>query len=160
MSDQNFPGVTAKTVRGGSHLVGHALAFGLMVAARRSIAPRLTPHDEKRCPHKKTRGQSSGLTEARAHGVIQACLTGQLLVLADRAYRGAGATVRTPCYGRDLPEKYAQCNRDHARLRAPGERAFARLKQWRILRRVRCSTNRISRTVAAIHAIETAWQSG
>jgi hypothetical protein len=39
MFDQNFTGVTAKTVRGGSHLVGHALAFGLMVAARRYIAP-------------------------------------------------------------------------------------------------------------------------
>ncbi len=35
----------------------------------------------------------------------------------------------------------------HARLRAPGERAFARLKTWRILRRARCSTNRISHTL-------------
>lgn len=30
--------------------------------------------------------------------------------------------------------------RDNARLRAPGERAFALLKSWRILRRARCST--------------------
>lgn len=105
-------------------------------------------------------GRTHDLTAARAHGVIQACLSRQLLVLADRAYRGAGATVRTPCYGRDLPEKYARFNRDHARLRAPGERAFARLKQWRILRKARCSTNRIGRTVAAIHAIEIAWRSG
>ncbi|MFJ5036112.1 transposase family protein, partial [Streptomyces sp. NPDC088560] len=105
-------------------------------------------------------GRTHDLTAARAHGVIQACLSRQLLVLADRAYRGAGATVRTPYYGRDLPEKYAQFNRDHARLRAPGERAFARLKQWRIFRKARCSTNRISRTVAAVHAIETAWRSG
>ena len=47
---------------------------------------------------------------------------------ANRAYRGAGATVPTPYYGRDLPEQYTRFNTDHARLRAPGERAFARLK--------------------------------
>jgi hypothetical protein len=74
-------------------------------------------------------GRTHDLTAARAHGVIQACLTRQILVLADRAYRGAGATVRTPYYGRDLPEQYAQFNQEHAQLRAPGERAFARLKQ-------------------------------
>ncbi|MGC0407311.1 hypothetical protein RKD31_000819 [Streptomyces sp. SAI-163] len=105
-------------------------------------------------------GRTHDLTAARAHGVIQACLTRQILVLADRGYRGAGATVRTPYYGRDLPEHYAQFNRDHAQLRAPGERAFARLKQWRIFRKARCSPNRISRTIAAVHAIETAWRSG
>ncbi|MGW0602021.1 IS5/IS1182 family transposase, partial [Streptomyces sp. NPDC002776] len=44
-------------------------------------------------------------------------------------------------------------NRDHARLRAPGERAFAQLKTWRLLRRARCSTNRIGRIVAAVHAL-------
>lgn len=92
--------------------------------------------------------------------MVQYCLSRQILVLADRAYRGAGATVHTPYYGRDLPEKYAQFNRDHAQLRAPGERAFARLKQWRIFRKARCSTNRISRTIAAVHAIEIAWHSG
>ncbi|WKK20818.1 transposase family protein [Streptomyces olivoreticuli] len=105
-------------------------------------------------------GRTHDLTAARAHGVIQACLTRQVLVLADRAYRGANGTVRTPYYGRDLPEKYAQFNRDHARLRAPGERAFARLKAWRIFRKARCSTNNISRIVAAVQALEIAWRSG
>jgi hypothetical protein len=105
-------------------------------------------------------GRTHDLTAARAHGVVQVCLTRQILVLADRAYRGAGATIRTPYYGRDLPEKYAQFNRDHARLRAPGERGFARLKQWRIFRKARCSPSRISRTVAAVHTIEIAWRSG
>ncbi|MEU3356134.1 hypothetical protein [Streptomyces sp. NPDC037389] len=37
--DQDLTGTTAKTVLGGSHLVGLALAFGLMVAGRRYIAP-------------------------------------------------------------------------------------------------------------------------
>jgi hypothetical protein len=103
-----------------------------------------------------TPGRTHGLTAARAHGIVQACLPEQIFVLADRAYQGAGATVRTPCYGhRELPEHYQQYNRDHARLRAPGERAFARLKSWRLLRQARCSTNRIRRMVAAVHTLLT-----
>ncbi|ANZ13344.1 transposase family protein [Streptomyces noursei] len=106
-------------------------------------------------------GRAHDLTAARAHGIVQACLTREVLVLADRAYQGAGATVRTPYYRhRELPEHYQQFNRVHTRLRAPGERAFARLKSWRILRRARCSTNRISRTVQAIHTLLTCSYSG
>ncbi len=37
--DQGLTGATAKTVLGGSHLAGLALAFGLVVAVRRYIAP-------------------------------------------------------------------------------------------------------------------------
>ncbi len=39
--------------------------------------------------------------------------------------------------------------RDHARPRAPGERAFAQVKSWRPLRRARCSTRRIGTIVQA-----------
>jgi hypothetical protein len=103
-----------------------------------------------------TPGRTHGLTSARAHGIVQACLTRRILVLAGRAYQGAGATVRTPCYGhRDLPDHYRRFNRDHARLRAPGERASARLKSWRVLRRVRCSTRRTGRTVQAVPVLLT-----
>ncbi|GHG50377.1 transposase family protein [Streptomyces griseocarneus] len=106
-------------------------------------------------------GRTHDLTAARAHGIVLACLTREILVLADRAYQGAGATVRTPYYGhRELPDHYQRFNRVHARLRAPGERAFARLKSWRILRRARCSTNRISRIVQAVHALLTCGYSG
>ncbi|MFJ4806841.1 transposase family protein [Streptomyces murinus] len=91
------------------------------------------------------------LTAARAHGIVQACLTRQILVLADRAYQGADATVRTPYYHHRIqPEHYQQFNRDHARLRAPGEHAFAQLKSWHIHRRARCSTNRIGSIAKAI----------
>lgn len=107
-----------------------------------------------------TPGRTHDLTAARAHGIVQACLTRQILVLADRAYQGVGATLRTPYYGRELPEHYQQNNRDHAGLRAPGERAFARLKSWRLLRRARCSTNRIGRTVAAVHTLLTCQYTG
>ncbi|MFJ8752216.1 hypothetical protein ACIREO_23210 [Streptomyces sp. NPDC102441] len=37
--NQGLTGAAAMTLRGGSHLAGLVLAFGLMVAARRSIAP-------------------------------------------------------------------------------------------------------------------------
>lgn len=106
-------------------------------------------------------GRTHDLTAARAPGVIQAGLSRRLLVLADRAYQGACATVRTPYHHHhELPEHYQRYHRDHARLRAPGERAFARLKQGRLLHKARCSTNRIGRTVAAVHVIEIAWRSG
>lgn len=36
------------------------------------------------------------LTAARTHGIVQACLTRKILILADRAHQGAGATVRPP----------------------------------------------------------------
>ena len=101
-------------------------------------------------------GRTHDLTAARVHGIVEACLTRQILVLADRAYQGAGATVRTPYYNhREQPAHYQQFNRDHASLRAPGERAFARLKSWRILRRARCPTNRIGAIVTAIHTLPT-----
>ncbi|MFB7032303.1 MULTISPECIES: IS5 family transposase [unclassified Streptomyces] len=103
-----------------------------------------------------TPGRTHDLTAARAHGIVQACLTRQILVLADRAYQGAGATFRTPYYHhREQPEHYQRFNRDHARLRAPGERAFAQLKSWRLLRRARCSTRRISTIVQAVHTLLT-----
>lgn len=88
------------------------------------------------------------LTAARARGIIQPCLIRQILI------QGVGTTVRTPYYGhRELPAHYQQYNRDHVRLRAPGEHGFARLKAWRLLRRARCSTSRIGRTVTALHAV-------
>ncbi len=50
-------------------------------------------------------GRTRDLTAARAHGIVQACLTRQILALADRAYQGAGATFRTPYYHhREQPE--------------------------------------------------------
>ncbi|MFF7438050.1 transposase family protein [Streptomyces sp. NPDC008122] len=108
-----------------------------------------------------TPGRTHDLTAARAHGIVQACLTRQILILADRAYQGAGATVRTSYYRRrEQPEHYQQFNRDHARLRAPGERAFAQLKSWRPLRRARRSTRRIGTIGQAVHTLLTCSYSG
>ncbi|MEU4173450.1 transposase family protein, partial [Streptomyces sp. NPDC026665] len=107
-----------------------------------------------------TPGRTHDLTSARAHGIVQVCLTRQILVLADHAYQSAGATFRTPYHHSEQPEHYQQFNRAHARPQAPSERAFARLKTWRITRRARCSTRRISRTVQAIHVLLTCTYSG
>lgn len=47
---------------------------------------------------------------------------------------GASATIRTPHYlHREQPPHYQQFTHDHARLRTPGECAFAQLKSRRIL---------------------------
>ncbi|MEV7676908.1 transposase family protein [Streptomyces sp. NPDC088752] len=103
-----------------------------------------------------TPGCAHDLTAARPHGIIQACLTRQILVLADRAYQGAGATVRPPYKNhREQPEHHRQFNRDYARLRAPDERAFAQLESWHILRRARRSTQRIGTIVQAVHTLLT-----
>lgn len=42
-----------------------------------------------------TPGRTHDLTAARAHGIVQACLTRQILVLADRAYQGAAPPTTT-----------------------------------------------------------------
>ncbi|MFD5514385.1 transposase family protein, partial [Streptomyces sp. NPDC127051] len=107
-------------------------------------------------------GRTHDLTAARAHGTAQTCPTRHIPVPADRACQGAGATVRrTPYHHHKIqPAHYQEFNRDHARLRAPGERAFARLKSWQILRRARCPTNRISRIINAVHTLLTCGYSG
>ena len=45
-------------------------------------------------------------------------------------------------------------NRAHAKLRAPGERANARLKTWRILRKLRCCPWRAGQLAKAIHVLQ------
>ena len=61
-----------------------------------------------------------------------------LVGLAGKGYHGAGEPLITPYKGRNLPAAYASANGADARLRAPGERANAHLKTWRILRELRC----------------------
>jgi hypothetical protein len=48
----------------------------------------------------------------------------------------------------------AQANRAHAKLRAPGERADAQLKRWKILAKLRCCRWRVGRLAKAIHMLE------
>jgi hypothetical protein len=61
------------------------------------------------------------------------------------------------CYRttRSPPDKKAQCmaNAAHAAQRAPGGRASAALKSWRILRKQRCCPRRATALVQAVQAL-------
>jgi hypothetical protein len=77
-------------------------------------------------------------------------------VPGQQAYRGAGGPIRVPHRGKwHTPSPGQQAvNRSHARIRALGERAVSILKAWRPLRRLRCSTTRITdltRAVLGLH---------
>jgi len=55
----------------------------------------------------------------------------------------------------DACDDRCEANRAHARLRAPGERANAQLKTWRILRKLRCCPWRAGQLAKAIHVLQT-----
>lgn len=80
----------------------------------------------------------------------------QVETSADSGYQGAGGTVRTPVKrpkgkGHNGHEKRA--NSAPSKLRAPVERAFAVLKRWQVLDKVRISPNRITDLLHALLAI-------
>jgi hypothetical protein len=89
---------------------------------------------------------------ARAHGIVDALAETAIQGWADKGYRGAGGTVRIPCRGRweALSAGQKAVNRSHAKIRALVEQAVATLKSWRLLRRLRCSTTRITSLVQAV----------
>lgn len=101
-----------------------------------------------------TPGRTHGLTAARSHGSSKPASWGRASP-RPAAPTGAPAPPFAPltCGHRDLLQHYQQCNRDRARLRAPGERASTRLKSWQVLRRARCSTRRTGRAVQAVHVL-------
>ncbi|MFI2428632.1 transposase family protein [Streptomyces sp. NPDC018955] len=69
---------------------------------------------------------------------------------ADKAYQGTGRPVRLPFRSRRLKRRKRRHNSTHAKIRCPGEQAMATLKGWRLLRKLRSSTNRITRIVKAV----------
>ncbi|MEV6810295.1 IS5 family transposase [Streptomyces sp. NPDC051132] len=89
---------------------------------------------------------------AREHGIVGALAEAGIKCWADKGYRGAGGTVRIPCWGRweTLSAGQKAVNRSHAKIRALAEQAIATLKSWKILRKLRCSTTRITSLVQAV----------
>jgi hypothetical protein len=75
-------------------------------------------------------------------GVLAELEAAGLVVLADKGYLGS-AHAKIPYRGRNKPESQKAANRAHAKLRAPGERANALFKNWRILRKLRCCPNAV-----------------
>ncbi|MFD7132916.1 transposase family protein [Streptomyces sp. NPDC059894] len=89
---------------------------------------------------------------AREHGIIDALAEADVNCWADKGYRGAGGTVRVPVWGRweTLSAGQQAVNRSHAKIRALVEPAIAALKTWRLLRKLRCSTTRVTGLVQAV----------
>ncbi|MGW8355510.1 transposase family protein [Streptomyces wedmorensis] len=102
-------------------------------------------------------GRTVGITAARTHHIVTICERLWIPVLADKAHVGAGGTFQVPFkrhLGRPLTTSQAAVNRAHARLRFPVERAFARLKAWRIFRKARVSLSRITFLTQAVLTLE------
>ncbi|TXS26027.1 IS5/IS1182 family transposase [Streptomyces sp. adm13(2018)] len=95
-------------------------------------------------------GSTHDLTAARTHGIVEALAAADLKCWADKAYQSAGRPVRVPFRGRRLKRWQRRHNSTHAKIRCLGERAMATLKGWRLLRKIRCSTNRITAIVQAV----------
>ncbi|WP_320779273.1 IS5 family transposase [Streptomyces sp. CRN 30] len=103
-------------------------------------------------------GAVHDIKAARTHGIIDALAEAGVSCWADKGYQGAGATVRVPYRRRweKLSEGQRAANVSHAKIRALGEQAMATLKSWRLLRKLRCSTTRITDLVKAVLALHLA----
>jgi len=86
-------------------------------------------------------------------GVLAELEAAGLVTLADKGHQGS-THAKIPYRGRNKPESQKQANRAHAKLRAPGERANAQLKTWRILRKLRCCPWRAGQLAKAIHVLQ------
>ena len=86
-------------------------------------------------------------------GVLAELEAAGLVTLADKGYRGSDH-AKIPYIGKNKPESQKEANRAHARLRAPGERANAQLKTWKILRKLRSCPRRAGQLAKAIHVLQ------
>jgi hypothetical protein len=89
---------------------------------------------------------------AREHGIVDALTEAGIKCWADKGYRGASGTIRHPCWGRweTLSTGQQAVNRSHTKIRSLVGQAIATPKSWRLLRRLRCSTTRITSLVQAV----------
>ena len=86
-------------------------------------------------------------------GVLAELEAAGLVTLADKGYQGS-TYAKIPYRGRNKPESQKQASKAHAKLRAPGERANAQLKTWRILRKLRCCPWKAGQIAKAIHVLQ------
>ncbi len=102
-------------------------------------------------------GATHDLTAARHHGIVKVLIEYGVAVYADAAYRGAGPVVAVPF--RRRPRKLSRnqelVNRNHARNRAPDERAMATPRTWKLLTKPRCCPRRTTVIIAAIRVLQT-----
>jgi hypothetical protein len=86
-------------------------------------------------------------------GVLDQLEAAGLITLAGKGYRGS-TWAKIPYRGKNKPGPQKEANRAHAKLRAPGERANAQLKTWKILAKLRCCPWRAGQLAKAIHALQ------
>ena len=86
-------------------------------------------------------------------GVLDELEKAGLVALADKGYQGS-TWAKIPYKGKNKPESQKDANRAHAKLRAPGERANAQLKAWKILAKLRCCPWRAGKLAKAIHVLQ------
>jgi hypothetical protein len=99
-------------------------------------------------------GSTHDLSAARAHGIIDALTSADVMTFADKGYQGARGSVRTSFKRHRFRPKLAgrqkTVDRAYAQIRARGERAIATLKTWKILVKLRCCPRRATAIVQAI----------
>ncbi|MFC7535733.1 transposase family protein, partial [Actinoplanes sp. GCM10030250] len=99
-------------------------------------------------------GRTHDLSAARQLGIIEALTSADVMTFADKGYQGAGGTIRVPFKRHrsrpKLQRWHKRYNRQHARIRALGERAIATLKTWKLLTKLRCCPRRATAIVQAI----------
>ncbi|MFF7234621.1 transposase family protein, partial [Streptomyces sioyaensis] len=97
-------------------------------------------------------GAVHDIKAARTHGITNTLEEADVQCWTDKAYRGAGGTIRLPYWGRRerLSARQQAVNHSHAKIRALVEQAMATLKSRRLLRKLRCSTTRITGLVQAV----------
>ncbi|GGQ79559.1 hypothetical protein GCM10010166_57000 [Couchioplanes caeruleus subsp. azureus] len=99
-------------------------------------------------------GVTHDLTAARAHGIIDALTSADVMTFAERATKVPGGSVRTPFkrrhYRPKLSRRQRAGDRAHAKVRARGERAIATLKTWKVLAKLRCCPRRATAVVQAL----------
>ncbi|GLY08591.1 hypothetical protein Acsp01_89700 [Actinoplanes sp. NBRC 101535] len=98
-------------------------------------------------------GRTHDLSAARQLGIIDALTSADVMTCADKGYQGAGGTIRVPSKRHrsrpKLQRWQKRYNRQHARIRARGERAIATLKTWKLLTKLRCCPRRATVIVQA-----------
>ncbi|MGW4024922.1 transposase family protein [Streptomyces sp. NPDC005009] len=101
-------------------------------------------------------GSIHDLTAARRHGIIDALAEADVKCWADKAHQGAGRPVRVPFRGRRPKRRKRRHNSTHAKIRCLGEQTIATLKDRRLPRKLRRSTNRITGIVKAVLVLHPA----
>ncbi len=86
-------------------------------------------------------------------GVLAELEDAGLVTPADKGYQGS-TYAKIPYKGKNKPDSQKQANKAHAKLRAPGERANAQLKTWKILTKLRCRPWRAGQLARAIHVLQ------